>query len=234
MKMIRKTFTLTTLVLALFCLIGCNGESETLTFQKKGSPRTDLVGKYPSGNALTINALLTNQYRYINERVHEIDYLSEIAERKEVEWFHQHFDYLFEEQNELNSWVLEQIDAENILVFGTSSEDIHIATLAFTPDLIVPELFQEKNGIILDSNTADHCLEWCPWGYAYGGSASCNCWMSLCCGFGEIFCHIPCPHENEMITLEEVLAPKHWIKEYTKLSEVPVYEVEVGQPVLPY
>lgn len=236
----KSILNLGVIVLLLISVFACNEEQEYIkTSDKKVNVnvKSEINQKIDIAyrtDEVTITDILTSQDNYINKKItDDYKYYEVLPERKDSDWFHDNFAYLFEEGTEMNEWVINNIDLNKILIFGLTVNDTKVASLVFSDGLTIPVEFENKRGLILDTNMELDCGFWCSMG-TYGRGPDCHCWTTYCCGYGLFYCDEKCPDEMEVFDILDKMFPDNWGLDFELLREIPVHTIKIGESILQY
>jgi len=195
----------------------------------------------PTAN-LNITTLIVDMRNYMIEIDEAYDSFILLPERKDADWFHEHYGNSLIEATEANEWIKKNVEENKILVFGLNVENIMVASLVFSEGLIPPSEFEDKIGIFLHNDLFSRpgpipkppeCpYTWCSSGYQDRGP-NCSCWSRKCCE-AENTCDLLCLRPYESIDLLDILFPDDWGLDFEALYEIPVHTINIGDPVLQF
>jgi len=184
---------------------------------------------------LNITTLIVDMRNYMIEIDEAYDSFILLPERKDADWFHEHYGNSLIEATEANDWIKKNVDENKILVFGLNVENIMVASLVFSEGLIPPSEFENKIGIFLNNAPGPEppCADnWCSSGY-FDRGANCDCWGKRCCKAVDQ-CDWACPKPYESIDRLNKLFPDDWGLDLEALYEIPVHTINIGDPVLQF
>ncbi len=225
-------------VMMLFFLIfACTKEQENV---RLSDDKVSFKGKVDNEkdeadgtDSYSVGNLLSYLHGYIKYNVaDDFKYYENIPERKKVKWFYENFERHLKSGTDADQWVLDKIDSGEIFIFGTYVKDIKVAALIFSDDLVLPKEFEHKSGIFFDTNTPEDCMVWSNIGHERGKSTQqCYCHMIYACHYSWCW---TCEEDMKGIDFEDLLDLDKWIiNDYDIDPQLPVININIGDPVLP-